>query len=595
MSDSNSEASSGSQQGQAPGDRWDYGDLGEREWNGTGVVGGIAYAPVVRVRRESIEVETDPDPALAAEDAEERREAEKTRLAAAAGAVADRLMARAQSSTGSSSEVLAANAQLARDRGWLKEAGKHVAKGVRAEGAAKLVTEKFVAMFAKLGGRQAERITDLEDINARVLAELLGIPEPGVPEISTHSVLAAADLAPADTAGLDAGSVRAIVTEFGGPTSHTSIIARQLGIPCVVAVAGLGELREGAAVLVDGSTGTIRVGVDPAEAESRARADAELRARAAEWTGPAELADGTPVDLLANVQDGESARRAAQGPAQGIGLFRTELAFLDRPEEPSVDEQAEMYAEVLEAFPGKKVVIRTLDAGSDKPVSFAGLPEEDNPALGVRGLRLDLLDRGLLDRQLDGLAEAAKRLPTGSPVQVMAPMVATVSEAEDFAARCRDRGLSPGIMIEIPAAAVAIDKFLPIVDFVSIGTNDLTQYTMAADRMSPHLATLTDPWQPAVLALVAHVARAAEARAAGGGSRVPVGVCGEAAADPYLAIVLKGFGVTSLSAAAAAVPFVGAKLAEVTEETCAAAAEAALAANSAREAKAAVIALVEGE
>ena len=292
------------------------------------------------------------------------------------------------------------------------------------------------------------------------------------------------------------------------------------------------------------------------------------------------------------MQDGVTARAAAQGPAQGIGLFRTELAFLDRSSEPTVDEQAELYGEVLAAFPGAKVVTRTLDAGSDKPVKFAGLPEEDNPALGVRGLRIDSLDRGLLDRQLDGLAKAAEGLEHGKQAWVMAPMVATVTEAKDFASRCRERNLSPGIMIEIPAAAINIDKFLPIVDFVSIGTNDLTQYSMAADRMSPHLAELTDPWQPAVLGLIAHVAEAAERYESEHSRAVPVGVCGEAAADPFLAVALLGMGVSSLSAAAAAVPFVGAQLEAVSPEICAEAARLALAADTAKEAKKSVIELV---
>ena len=561
----------------------------EKKVSGTGVVAGIAYAPLIWASQAAIEVSTDVDPALSGEA---EIESEKQRVAAAANAVADRLIARAQHASGAASEVLAANAQLARDKGWIKEAGKHVAQGVRAEGAAQLATDKFVGMFEKLGGRQAERVTDLKDICVRILAELTGRPEPGIPDFTEPSVLAAADLAPADTAGLDVGSVCAIVTEFGGPTSHTSIIARQLGIPCVVAVAGLGEIESGTAVLVDGSSGSLWVGADPEEATARAEADAELRKKAAAWTGPAVLSDGTPVDLLANVQDGATARAAAQGPAQGIGLFRTELAFLDRSSEPTVDEQAEMYSEVLDAFPGAKVVTRTLDAGSDKPVRFAGLPDEDNPALGVRGLRIDSLDRGLLDRQLDGLAKATERLEGGTPALVMAPMVATVTEARDFAARCRERNLSPGIMIEIPAAAITIEKFLPIVDFVSIGTNDLTQYTMAADRMSPHLAELTDPWQPAVLGLISRVAKAAREYGRESSHAVPVGVCGEAAADPYLAVALLGMGVSSLSAAAAAVPFVGAQLETVSSETCAEAARLALAADTAKGAKKSVIELV---
>jgi phosphotransferase system enzyme I (PtsI) len=230
-------------------------------------------------------------------------------------------------------------------------------------------------------------------------------------------------------------------------------------------------------------------------------------------------------------------------------------------------------------------VIRTLDAGSDKPLKFVGHPSdtaEANPALGVRGIRIAEGNPGLLDRQLQAIAAAAAR--TGSQPWVMAPMIATVDEADRFAARARSHGLTPGVMIEVPAAALLAERILEHVDFLSIGTNDLAQYTMAADRMSADLATLTDPWQPAVLALVATAARA------GAMAGKPVGVCGEAAADPLLACVLTGIGVTSLSAAAAAIPGVGAKLAQVTLQQCHDAADAVLASASAADARAAALA-----
>ena len=215
-------------------------------------------------------------------------------------------------------------------------------------------------------------------------------------------------------------------------------------------------------------------------------------------------------------------------------------------------------------------MLRTLDAGSDKPLAFATLPDEANPALGVRGLRIARRDPDMLDRQLDAVAEAAHR--TSSTPWVMAPMVATAEEAADFAARVRARGLVPGVMIEVPSAALHADRLLEHVDFLSIGTNDLSQYTLAADRLSADLADLTDPWQPALLLLVHMTAQA--------GQRVgkPVGVCGEAAADPLLACVLVGLGITSLSCAASAVAGVGSKLGTVTLADCQRAAEAALAA-----------------
>jgi phosphotransferase system enzyme I (PtsI) len=253
-----------------------------------------------------------------------------------------------------------------------------------------------------------------------------------------------------------------------------------------------------------------------------------------------------------------------------------------------VDEQAKIYGEVLDAFKGEGqyVVVRTLDAGSDKPIAFATLEDEENPALGIRGLRLALNNPGLLERQLDGIAAAASA--SGTETWVMAPMVATVAEARDFAEQVRGRGLKAGIMVEIPAAALLADRMLEVVDFLSIGTNDLTQYTMAADRLASDLAHLTDPWQPAVLQLIATTA------AAGQRAGKSVGVCGEAAADPLLAVALIGMGITSLSMASAAVRAVGAQLSAVSSETCAKAAEAALAASDPMAGREAVRAVVAG-
>jgi phosphotransferase system enzyme I (PtsI) len=522
---------------------------------------------------------------LASADLDESdRPAEAARFAAAATAVANRLRDRAAHATGAASEVLAATATLAQDRAWLGAAEKRIKEGMPAVRAVAAAVEQFVAMFTQLGGLMAERVTDLKDIRDRVIAELSGLPEPGVPLPATPSILCAEDLAPADSAGLDPELVVALATTLGGPTSHTAIIARQLGIPCVVAVSGLDAVAAETMVLVDGTLGTVTVSPDEAatvEAVARSRREAE---RAAHWAGPGATSDGHAVSILANVQDGAAARAARETPAEGVGLFRTELCFLNRDTEPSVDEQADIYSEVLEAFKGHKVVIRTLDAGSDKPLKFAGHPDEANPALGVRGIRIAEGNPGLLDRQLQAIATAAQR--TGNPAWVMAPMIATAAEAKHFAAQVRSHGLTPGVMIEVPAAALLADRILEHVDFLSIGTNDLTQYTMAADRMSAELATLTDPWQPAVLALVAIAVRA------GAAAGKPVGVCGEAAADPLLACVLTGLGVTSLSAAAAAIQGVGARLAQVTLRQCRDAADAVLASPTATDARAAALAVL---
>jgi phosphotransferase system enzyme I (PtsI) len=533
--------------------------------SGIPVVAGVAYAPVIRPGRLPVMHGVDSLPDVD----ESQRQAESAKFTAAASAVADRLRERAQHATGAASEVLAATAGLAQDRAWLAAAEKRITKGSPAIRATVQAVAQFIDLFTQVGGLMAERVTDLRDIRDRVVAELSGLPEPGVPQPSRPSILCAEDLAPADTAGLDPRLIVGLATTVGGPTSHTAIIARQLGIPCVVAVGGLDDVAAGTMVLVDGTLGAVTVSPDETAAMAAveaARADAE---RLAGWSGPGVTADGHGVAVLANVQDGAAARAARQTPAEGIGLFRTELGFLNRDTEPSVDEQTQIYTEVLRAFSGMKVVIRTLDAGSDKPLKFVAHPEEPNPALGVRGFRIGEGNPGLLERQLEAVAAAGAA--TGTSPWVMAPMIATPDEAKAFAALARSFGLSPGVMIEVPAAALLADKMLEHVDFLSIGTNDLAQYTMAADRMSAELATLTDPWQPAVLALVAATARA------GAHAGKPVGVCGEAAADPLLACVLVGLGITSLSAAAAAVPGVGARLATVTLQQCRNAADAVLA------------------
>ena len=534
---------------------------------GTPVVPGLAHGPVVLVSQEvspqAIEAygdggHADADAAMAAYDA-------------AVEGVAGGFTERAARASGAASEVLTASAGLARDSG-LRQA---VASRVSDAGLLAAVHDgvaQFVDVFTAMGGLMAERATDLLDIERRIVARLVGEPEPGVARPDLPSVLVAGDLAPADTAGLDVDLVLALVTERGGATSHTAIIARQLGIPCVVGVVGALELPAGAYVLVDATEGTLHAGVPEGDARRRVEADVAARAALESWAGPARTTDGVFVELLANVADAESARAGADAPVEGVGLFRTELCFLDRRDEPSADEQASIYAEVLSPFAGegRHVVVRTLDAGSDKPIAFATLEDEENPALGVRGLRLATNNPGLLERQLDGIAAAATS--SGADTWVMAPMVATVAEAADFAQQVRSRGLKAGVMIEVPSAALLADQMLEVVDFLSIGTNDLTQYVMAADRLASDLAHLTDPWQPAVLQMVARTAEAGQR------AGKPVGVCGEAAAHPLLALALVGMGVTSLSMAPAAVRAVGAQLSAVSSTTCREAARAALAA-----------------
>lgn len=578
------EASSASSAAQPPVPSTGPDGSGQGTVRGRSVVPGVVYAPVTWVTgRPELPEPTETVP-------EDRRDSEFEAFTAAVDTVADRLAARSHNVDGHARQVLEATVAIARDRAWARKVKKSVAAGQTAVYAVRQATEDFIVMFRKAGGVMAERVTDLADVRDRVIAELRGEPEPGIPQVDSPHVLLADDLAPADTATLDPDLIVAVVTEKGGATSHTAIIARQLDIPCVVATGpALQTVTEGTAVVVDGGEGTVETGVDPEEARSRVDAAARFSEKVRSWTGPAQTSDGQRVQLLANVQDGVTAEQAAASVAEGIGLFRTELCFLSETSEPSVDQQAERYAEVFRAFPEGKVVVRTLDAGSDKPVPFVNAEDEDNPALGVRGLRIARGNTQLLERQLDGISrglELSGRTSSTAQTWVMAPMVATVYEAKWFAQLCHERGLTAGAMIEVPAAALMAEKIMSYLDFVSIGTNDLTQYTMAADRLSSSLAYLTDPWQPAVLHLVHTTCRA------GSVTRTAVGVCGEAAADPLLACVLTGLGVNSLSAATPALAAVGAQLGEVDFVTCRNMAAAALNAEGAEEARTAAAAVI---
>ncbi|WP_416430369.1 phosphoenolpyruvate--protein phosphotransferase [Paenarthrobacter nicotinovorans] len=501
------------------------------------------------------------------------------RLKAAAQAVHDELKARAETASGDGKAVLEATALMAKDTMLLKSAGKLVNAGTSAERAIWEAGASVSEMLHNLGGYMAERATDVLDVRARIVAELRGVPAPGIPSSETPFILVAEDLAPADTATLNPAVVLALVTSGGGPQSHTAIIARSLGLPAVVAAHGVDGIPDGSEVYVDGTAGF--VAVEPTE-EQRALATAwaETSATLAAFDGNGTTADGHLVPLLANVGGAKDAVAAAKLGAQGVGLFRTEFCFLERDTEPSVDEQAAAYKAVFDAFPGKKVVLRTLDAGADKPLPFLTDATEPNPALGVRGYRTDFTTPGVLERQLEAIARAASE--SEADVWVMAPMISTAAEAGRFASLCAAAGIrTPGVMVEVPSAALTAATVLREVGFASLGTNDLTQYAMAADRQLGPLADLNTPWQPAVLRLVQLTVEGSAQE----GNNKPVGVCGEAAADPALAVVLTGLGVTTLSMTARSLAAVGTVLKTVTLEQAQELARLALSAPSATEAR----------
>jgi phosphoenolpyruvate-protein phosphotransferase (PTS system enzyme I) len=545
--------------------------------HGVGVGRGCVVGPVAVAR---------PPVVLPAQEAP-ATPADVERVRQAFTEVAALLRERSEAATGALADVLAATAQMADDPALAADVERRAGAGTGPARAVHEAVEQVCELFLGAGGYLAERVTDLRSVRDRVIARVLGLPEPGLSPLTEPSVVVAADLSPADTSALDLDLVLGIVTELGGPTGHTAIIAGQLGLPCVVQVAGATDLVPGTVVAVDAVAGSVLPAPDDATVQQirEHRAAAERLARDVE---PGATADGHRVALLANIGTVADAERAAATAAEGVGLFRTEVLFLDRQSAPTVEEQAEAYRAVLAAFAGRKVVVRTLDAGADKPLAFARQAEEENPALGVRGYRLVRTAPELLRDQLAALALAQRE--TGADLWVMAPMIATAEEAEAFAAAAREAGLTrPGVMVEVPAAALRAREVLAEVEFVSLGTNDLAQYTMATDRLRGELADLLDPWQPAVLDLVAATARG------GAAADRPVGVCGESASDPVMALVLTGLGVTSLSMSAAALPAVRAALRGHTLAECRAAADAALGSRTAADARAAALGHVREE
>lgn len=542
---------------------------------GAGVGRGAAVGPVARahpvpVVPDRLAVPTDVEGAVAS-------------VGTAFDDVAAVLHARAEAAGGTVGEVLEAAAFMAEDDELRDTATARVRAGAHPARAVVEASAEFEELFRSADALLAERVTDLRSVRDRVVARLLALPEPGVPALTRPSVVVADDLSPADTAAMNLDLVLAIVIAEGGPTSHTAIIAAQLGIPCVVRAAGAAALEDGTQVAVDAAAGTVDTAPDDAVVARVAERRGALAALARD-DSPGRTADGVPVALLANIGTAQDAE--ALPPCEGVGLFRTEVLYLGRQAAPSEAEQIDAYARALRALGTRKVVVRTLDAGADKPLAFITRPGEENPALGVRGFRLARSDAELTHTQLRALAAAGAR--EGVEPWVMAPMIATPAEAAQFAAMAREAGIARvGVMVEVPAAALRAAEVLAEVDFVSIGTNDLAQYTMATDRLRSELADLLDPWQPAVLDLVAATARA--------GLLVgkPVGVCGESAADPAMALVLAGLGVTSLSMAPSALGAVRFSLQHHDRATCRQMADVARAAGSADEAREAVLALVD--
>lgn len=547
---------------------------------GAGIGQGIAIGRVLRM--------SDPLPEPAQTPSSITPDEERARFASAVSTVAADLRDRASKVAGTAADVLEAQSMMAEDSTLAGDVSERIGTGTTAERAVFEGFAVFRDMLIGLGGYMGERATDLDDVAQRVIAALAGRPAPGVPESDTPYILVAHDLAPADTALLDLTKVLGLVTREGGPTSHTAILAREKAIVAIVGVAGADALTDGTEIVVDAASGTVTVAPD---AERRAEVEARIAERDAALSGgtePGSLADGTAIPLLANLGSADGAQGAVDAGAEGVGLFRTEFLFLDQRMAPTVEQQRAEYIRLLSAFPGQKVVARVLDAGADKPLEFLNDAHEDNPALGLRGLRALRANEDLLREQLTALAEADAA--TDADLWVMAPMVATVEETRYFVQLATEFGLKTvGVMIEIPSAALTADRILRESAFASIGTNDLTQYTLAADRLLGSVAGFQDPWHPAVLRLIGEVGRA------GRELGKPVGICGEAAADPLLAVVLIGLGATTLSMSPAAIADVRMSIKRFTPDQAQRLAEVAIAADGAAEARDAVRAAIAGD
>lgn len=434
----------------------------------------------------------------------------------------------------------------------------------------------------------AARSADLHDVGYRVLRLLVGADGTGNKLPDHPVIIMAEDLAPSDTAALDKDKVLGFGTASGGPTAHSAIIARALSLPAVVSAGeGVLDIDDGTMVILNGDSGLLIIAPDEA-AISQAKTEqqkwqASRDAAAKSAAEPAVTKDGHRVEIAANIGGLADAEKAMASGAEGVGLLRTEFLFLERTEPPTEEEQFTVYRDIAQAMQGQPVIIRTLDIGGDKPLPYIDVPPEANPFLGERGIRLCLNRPDLLRQQLRAILRAAEY----GHLRIMFPMVADVSEwraartmVEKVRAELNAPAVELGIMVEIPSAALMADAFSPEVDFFSVGTNDLTQYTLAIDRMHPSLAGKSDGLHPAVLRLIAKTVKAAHECGKW------VGVCGELGADPQAGPILVGLGVDELSVTVPSIATVKANLRSLTYTEAQTLAERALKCRTAAEVRA---------
>ena len=451
-------------------------------------------------------------------------EQETSELTGAIAFVANQLDELGAKAGGTSAEIFEALKALLEDDELLEVSKSNISEGWSAAASFGKAVDEFSELL-KGDPTFDERIADFQDLSKRVQARLAGITlELDLPATG-RIVLVGDDFSPADTAQFT-DAVIGVVTIKGGPTSHTAIICRSRNIAAVVSCPGASELATGDKVLVD-----------PVGDRVIVSEDVSLATQAINFV---PIGDKSLIPVRANIGTLDDALSASKTLADGVGLFRTELLYLSATHEPSIDQQAKIYTEILQAAPAGPIVVRTIDAGSDKPVPFLNMPAEENPSLGVRGYRLIANHREFVEGQLKALEIAREQ--SGREVWVMAPMVSTLDEAKTFAQLAKSFGkYKVGIMIETPSMAILVDQLGGVLDFVSVGTNDLSQYLFAADRMNPSLGALLNHWQPALIQSLARIASDAKK------SGISSGVCGESASDPAFAILLAGLGFDSVS------------------------------------------------
>lgn len=431
-----------------------------------------------------------------------------------------------------------------------------------AEAAVEKICDYYMQMFSSIDDEMfQQRATDVCDIKTRLLKILLDVEDVDLANVPEGTVLVAEDLTPSMTAGINPKNVTGILTEVGGKTSHSAILARALEIPAVLSIPGITEkISNGDKVVLDGSEGQTYINPDEklqAEYEQKRVAYLEEKAALAQFVGKeTKTADGVKVELCANIGKPEDALKVVECDGEGIGLFRTEFLFMDRPQIPTEEEQFAAYKKVAETLEGKPVIIRTLDVGGDKEIPYLALEKEENPFLGFRAIRLCLKREDLYRPQLKALLRASAY----GDIRIMVPMVTCLDELravknmiaelkEELKAEgvAYDENIKVGIMIETPAASLMADVFAKEADFFSIGTNDLTGYTMAVDRGNAEVAYLYSAYNPAVLRSIERVIKAGRAEG------IMVGMCGEAAADPLLAPLLISFGMNEFSVSATSI------------------------------------------